>query len=51
MHPVLTLLHEELNLPLYFFPLEISQADFAVPLSAFYSPDFLSFLHCWLKSR
>jgi hypothetical protein len=51
MHPVLTLLHEELNLPLYFFPLEISQADFAVPPSAFYSPDFLSFLHCWLKSR
>jgi hypothetical protein len=23
----------------------------AVPPSAFYSPDFLSFLHCWLKSR
>jgi hypothetical protein len=50
MHPILTLLHEELNLPPYFFPLEISQADFAVPPSAFYSPDFLSFLHCLSKS-
>jgi hypothetical protein len=41
--PVLTLLPEELNLPPYFFPLEISQADFAVPPSAFYSPDCFPF--------
>jgi hypothetical protein len=40
---VLILFPEELNLPPYFFPLEISQADFAVSPSAFYSPDFLSF--------
>jgi hypothetical protein len=43
VNPVLTLFPEEFNLPPYFFPLEISQADFAVPPSAFYSPDFPSF--------
>jgi hypothetical protein len=32
--PVLTLFPEELNLPSYFFPLELSQADFAVSPSA-----------------